>query len=181
MIKFLYSILFITFFKKLFKFLLSTYTEFIQSFQKIYSKIYVKSKIQKIMFYVVLLPHQRILQLPPPLHQPIHQMVIRVCVNGERCAAPISFIKHNTPPLPQPVYFCYVLLFWPGILCCDFKDVSCQEITFTFLIGPAGLLVFLIMYAHVQNKPKTYDDSMPKSGWNTISLSNMVQSTMAVA
>ncbi len=110
-----YSILFVIFFENLLEFLLSTYTEFIESFLKI-SKIDVKSKIPKIiekqiaLRRVPLLPSRCSYSFPVT---PSATMVIRVCVNGECCAAPVSIILCTVPP-----FLCYPVL--PLSICVAF-------------------------------------------------------------
>ncbi len=135
-----YSNLFVTFFKKLIKFLLSTDTElFFECFRKISFKIYIKSKIPKIIerkIHSMQRPSPAIaLQLPLPHHPVRHGDNSSKCEwRMPHCTSFCHSTHHFTlPPLPHlaPIYFhCifrYALVFWLSTLCCDFKDVSLQK------------------------------------------------------
>ncbi len=129
-----YSILFVTFFKKLLKLLLSTYIELIESFWKISSKIDVKSKIRKIIekFCSMQCPSPVIaLQLLLPCHPIHHDGNSSIC--EWRMSHRIGF-RHSAhrparPPPPHlaPIYLSCIFrctpVFWPDTLCCNFKDV----------------------------------------------------------
>ncbi len=76
------------------------------------------------------------LQLPLPLHSVCHDGNWNVCEWSAThlcCATPVFIILHTAPP-PYlcPIYSHWIfhsgLVFWPGTLCNNFKDVSCQKV-----------------------------------------------------
>ncbi len=117
------SILFLTFLKKLLKFLLSTYTEFIESFKNILNNLCNTQKIIEKKFRSMQRPSSTIVVLLPlPKSPRPATMVIWVYVSGELRTASIS-VSIYTPSgphlLPLHCLLCSNFLTWYPLLRCQ--------------------------------------------------------------